>query len=56
MGPVEAAQKAGKNFYQVLTLASIVEQEAVVNSERPLIAGVYANRMTRGMLLNADPP
>lgn len=55
MGPVEAAQRAGKNFYQVLILASIVEQEAVVNSERPLIAGVYANRLARKMLLNADP-
>ncbi len=55
MGPVEAAQKAGKDFYQVLILASIVEQEAVVNSERPLIAGVYANRLARHMLLNADP-
>ncbi len=55
MGPVQAAEKAGRNFYQVLSLASLVEQEARVESERPLIAGVYANRLTRGMPLDADP-
>ena len=35
----------GLNFYQVLTLASIVEREAVLDEERPLIAGVYQNRI-----------
>ena len=55
MGPVQAAEKAGKNFYQVLSLASLVEQEARVESERPLIAGVYVNRLARGMPLDADP-
>ncbi len=55
MGPVQEAQKQGRNFYQVLSLASLVEQEARVASERPLIAGVYANRITRGMMLDADP-
>ena len=35
----------GMTFYQILTLASIVEQEAQLDTEKPLIAGVYANRL-----------
>ena len=53
--PIRQAAVRGKNFYEVLTLASIVEKEATLASERRLIAGVYANRIDRGMLLNADP-
>lgn len=49
----------GMTFYQVVTLASIVEHEAAVDEERPLIAGVYQNRLDglRGVprILNADP-
>jgi UPF0755 protein len=50
----------GLTFFQVLTLASIVEREAVLDEERPLIAGVYQNRIDgiKGVttrLLNADP-
>ena len=47
------------NFYQVVTLASIVEHEAAVDKERPLIAGVYQNRLNGlngiARVLNADP-
>jgi UPF0755 protein len=50
----------GLNFYQVMALASIVEREAVLDDERPLIAGVYQNRIdgiagVKTRLLNADP-
>lgn len=39
----------------VMTLASIVEREAVVATEKPLIAAVYMNRLKKGMSLEADP-
>jgi UPF0755 protein len=40
---------------EVVTLASIVEKEARASSERPIIAGVYRNRVLRHMALDADP-
>ena len=38
-----------------VTLASIVEREAVKEDERPLIAGVFYNRIAAGDLIGADP-
>jgi UPF0755 protein len=38
-----------------VTFASIVEGEAVLDEERPIISGVYHNRIRKGMRLEADP-
>ena len=49
----------GLNFYQILTLASIVEHEALLDEEKPLIAGVYQNRLNPKLFprgtLESDP-
>jgi UPF0755 protein len=41
--------------HQVMTIASIVEGEARLDSERPVISALYQNRLRRGMALQADP-
>jgi UPF0755 protein len=50
-----AEPKPKLTLHQALTLASIVEREAVLPSEQPMVAAVYLNRMHIRMRLQADP-
>jgi UPF0755 protein len=50
-----AAGSTTLSLHEVVTLASIVEREAVLDEERPVIAAVYLNRLAKEMKLDADP-
>lgn len=55
--PRDAARKArarGLSIPQIVTLASLIEREAKADDERPLMAGVYYNRLRLGMPLEVD--
>jgi len=49
------ARERRLDVHQLLTLASIIEREAAVQEERPLISAVFWNRLQIGMPLQADP-
>ena len=51
----EAKGTTELTLHQALTLASIIEREAIADEDRPMIAGVYLNRLARKMKLQADP-
>jgi len=51
----ERANKLGMSEREVLTLASIIEKEAALDSERPIISAVYHNRLREKIRLQADP-
>jgi UPF0755 protein len=52
---MKRADVLGMTENEVLTLASIIEKEAVHDSERPRISAVYHNRLKKNMKLQADP-
>lgn len=49
------ARPKGEQLRRLVILASVVEKETAIPAERPRVAGVYANRLQRNMLLQADP-
>lgn len=54
-GKDKQLKRLGLSRHEAVVLASIVEEETNKNEEKPIIAGVYVNRLRRGMLLQADP-
>ncbi|WP_196893228.1 endolytic transglycosylase MltG [Aureivirga marina] len=52
---IEKANNLNLSKEDIVVLASIVQQETKVNSEKPKVAGLYLNRLNNGWLLQADP-
>ena len=52
---ISKADSMGFTPFEITTLASIIEGEAIYDSERPIISAVYHNRLKIGMKLQADP-
>jgi UPF0755 protein len=52
---IQGWQNQGLSPFQAVTLASIVQREAIAEEEMPMIASVFTNRLAEGMRLDSDP-
>ena len=57
VGPdvIKSFERQGLDLFQAVTLASIIQREAVLDEEMPVIASVFLNRLETGMKLDSDP-
>jgi len=46
---------SGRNLHEILTLASIIEGECMIDSERKIVSSLYHNRLKKNMKLESDP-
>ncbi len=51
----ESSKELDYTIHEIVTMASLIEKESANNSEKPLIASVFYNRLKRRMLLQCDP-
>jgi len=49
------AEKLNMSYEEIITLASIVDEETKMDDEKDMVAGLYLNRINKGMRLQADP-
>jgi UPF0755 protein len=51
---MEEIEKQGRSLHEIVTLASIVEKEVATDKDRPIVAGIFMNRLRIGMALQSD--